>query len=185
MQHFFRAVSWKSKYNIAFKSLSEGEHQFDFQVDGKFFEHFEGSLVDNGDIYIKIILEKRSTFLKLHFKIKGWVELMCDRCLENYLQKIKHKTELFVKFGEKEFEEGENIIWVLPDDYQINLAQLIYEYVTLSIPLRHIHQKNEKGERECNKEMLKKLKKYLQAQKEEEVSTDPRWDALKKIGNNN
>jgi uncharacterized metal-binding protein YceD (DUF177 family) len=185
LQHFFRTVSWKSKYDIAFKGLTEGLHEFEFQIDDKFFEHFEESQVENGEVTIKAVLEKRSAFLKLHLKIKGKVELQCDRCLENYRQKIKQKTDFFVKFGEKEFEEGENVIWILPEENHLNLAQLIYEYVILSIPLRHVHPKNENGERECNKEMLNKLKNYMVSQNDEEVSTDPRWDALKKLGNNN
>jgi len=184
LQHFFRAVSWKTKYDIAFKGLPEGEHNYNFQINGKFFEHFEGSLVDNGEADIKVILEKRSAFLKLHLKIKGWVELMCDRCLDNYKQKIKQKTEIFVKFGEQEFEEGENVIWILPEEHNINLAQIIYEYTMLSIPLRHVHPKKKDGKRECNKEMLKKLKNYMRT-KEEEEQTDPRWDALKNLENNN
>ncbi len=185
LQHFFRIVSWKSKYNIEFKGLKEGLHGFEFEIDNKFFEHFEGSLVDNGDVTIKVLLEKRSTFIKLHLKINGWLELTCDRCLEKFRQKIKHKTELFVKFGEKEFEEGENIVWVLPEEHFISLAQPIYEYVTLSIPLRHVHPKNKNGKRACNKEMLAKLKNYMYTKtEEEEQTTDPRWDALKKLNNN-
>jgi uncharacterized metal-binding protein YceD (DUF177 family) len=178
-------VGWKSKYDVAFKGLTEGLHEFEFQINGKFFGHFEASLVDNGEVSTKVILEKRSTFIKLHFKIKGWVELMCDRCLENYRQKIKHKTDIFVKFGEQEFEDGENVIWILPEEHQINLAQLIYEYVILSIPLRHVHPKNENGKRNCNKEMLDKLKNYMHTTDEDETDVDPRWDVLKKLGNNN
>ncbi|WP_158866617.1 YceD family protein [Maribellus comscasis] len=180
-------MNWKTKYNIAFKGLSEGEHKFEFQVDGRFFEHFEGSLVDNGEAEIKVTLEKRSAFLKLHIKIKGWVELVCDRCLDNYQQKIKHKTEIFVKFGEQEFEDGENVIWVLPEEHHISLAQIFYEYIMLSIPLRHVHPKNDDGKRECNKEMLKKLKDYMSfpAEEEEQQQIDPRWEALRKLGNNN
>ncbi len=185
MQHFFRTVSWISKYDIAFKGLAEGLHEFDFQIDDKFFEHFEESLVDNGEVMVKVILEKRSAFLKLHFKIKGWLELTCDRCLENYRQKIKNKAEIFVKFGEKEFEEGENVIWILPEEHQINLAQLIYEYVSLSIPLRQVHPKDENGIRGCDIEMIEKLKKYTHTADDEESGTDPRWDALKNLGNNN
>lgn len=185
MQHFFRNVSWLSKYDIAFKGLAEGQHEFDYQIDDKFFEHFEGSLVDNGNVTVKVILEKRSAFLKLHLKIKGWLELTCDRCLENYQQKIKNSAEIFVKFGEKEFEEGENVIWVLPEENQLNVAQIIYEYVSLSIPLRHIHPKDENGHRDCNIEMVEKLKKYTHSAKEVKAPTDPRWNALKNLDNNN
>ncbi len=187
MHHFFRIVSWKSKYNIEFKGLVEGQHDFEFEVDNTFFEHFENSLVDNGDVTVNVQLEKRSAFIKLHFKIKGWIELTCDRCLDTYRQKIKSKTELFVKFGEKKFEEGENLIWVLPEEHHIDLTQTLYEYITLSIPLRHVHPKNKDGKRDCNKEMLDKLKNYMHIDKgeEEKPTTDPRWDALKNLGNNN
>lgn len=183
MQHFFRIVSWKSKYNIEFKGLKEGEHEFEFEVDNTFFVHFEESLVNNGKLVASVILEKRSAFIKLHLKIKGWLELTCDRCLDKYHQKIKNKTEIFVKFGEKEFEDGENVIWILSDEHSLNLAQFIYEYISLSIPLRHVHPKNNEGKRNCNAEMLQKLKQYTIV--EEEVKTDPRWDVLKNLENNN
>lgn len=186
MRHFFLIVSWKSKYNIEFKGLKEGLHDFEYKIDNTFFEHFKESLVDHGDIDVNVTLEKRSAFLKIHLKIKGWLELTCDRCLELYRQKVKQKAELFVKFGEKDFEDGENVIWLLPEEHHINLAQIIYEYVTLSIPLRHIHPKNKEGKRECNTEMLKRLKSYMQPEAEEEkIPSDPRWDALKNLKNNN
>ena len=181
MQHFFRIVSWKSKYNIEYKGLKEGQHDFEFEVEDTFFAHFEESLIKDGEVYIKATLEKRSAFLKLHLKIKGWVELSCDRCLENYPQKIKQKTELFVKFGESEYEEGENVVWVLTEEHHLNLTQTIYEYVSLSIPLRHVHPKNKEGKRKCNKKMLAKLKNYMHIENVEEEITDPRWDALKNL----
>ncbi len=178
-------MSWKSKYNIEFKGLEEGLHDYKIEIDNTFFEHFEESLVDNGEITVKITLEKRSAFLKIHLKIKGWLELTCDRCLDKYKQRVKQKTEFFVKFGEKEYEEGENVIWVLPQEHHINLAQIIYEYTMLSIPLRHVHPKNKDGKRECNKEMLKNLKNYMHTENDEaETITDPRWDALKNLNNN-
>jgi uncharacterized metal-binding protein YceD (DUF177 family) len=173
------------KYNVEFKGLNEGLHDFEFEVDNKFFEHFEESLVENGKIKVKVILEKRSSFMKLHFKIKGWLELTCDRCLENYHEPIKYETEMFVKFGENKIDEGENVIWITPEDYQINLAQIIYEFVTLSIPLRHVHPKNSDGKRDCNNEMLKRLKNYTHPENEDKKIIDPRWDALRRLENNN
>ncbi len=185
MQFFFGIVSWKTKYNIEFKGLKEGLHDFEFEVDNKFFEHFEESLAENGDLLIKVVLEKRSSFMKLHFDINGWLELNCDRCLENYQQPIFNETELFIKYSENEFDEGENVIWIKPDEDRINLAQIIYEYVTLSIPLRHIHPKKSNGSRDCNKEMLEKLKNYMHPESEIQAKTDPRWDALRNLANNN
>jgi len=185
LQNFFRNVSWKMKYNIDFKGLNEGLHDFEFEVDNKFFEHFEESQVENGKVTIKVVLEKRSSFMKLHFKIDGWLELTCDRCIEYYEQPIENEAEIFVKFGENEFDDGESVIWINPEEHQINLAQIIYEYVTLSIPLRHVHPKNSEGKRNCNKEMLERLKNYTHHENDNNITTDPRWDALKRLENNN
>jgi len=182
LQHFFRTMGWKTKYNIEFKGLKEGLHKFEFEVQDAFFEHFEQSFVDIGDIVVKVKLEKRSSFLKLFFNLKGWVELTCDRCLEKYRQRVKHKSELFVKFGESNYEDDE-IIYVLPEEHQINLAQLIYEYVVLSIPVRHVHPKIN-GKSGCNREMLEALKKYDSNPEENEENSDPRWEALKNWNNN-
>lgn len=184
---FFRNVSWETKYNIEFKGLKEGVHDFEFEVNDQFFAHFEESPVNNGELAVKVMLEKRSTFLKLELDLTGWMMLTCDRCLELYKQPVENNTEIFVKFGEERTgnDEEDNIIWLSTDDHQVNLVHIIYEYAVLSIPLRHVHPKNSEGKRACNPEMIAKLKKYTQPAKDEEVKTDPRWDALRKLGNYN
>jgi uncharacterized protein len=182
-------VGWRTKYNIEFKGLKEGLHDYNFEVDNTLFEHFEESPVEVGAVNVTVQLEKRSSFLKLNLHITGWVELTCDNCLEAYQQAVDLETEQFVKFGEEtEFEEGDNVIWVLPEEHAINLAQVIYEYTILSIPIRHVHP-NETGENSCDPEMLEKLNEYMPrenedtAEKDEEI--DPRWAALKNLKNNN
>jgi len=185
-------VSWKTKYNIEFKGLKEGLHDYEFDIDNKFFAHFEESLVDVGALTAKVQLEKRSSFLKVKLHLKGWVELTCDNCLEAYHQNIENDTDLFVKFGEEtEFDEGDNVIWVLPEEHAINLAHVIYEYIILSIPLRHVHPNSsaDGGENSCNPEMLKKISEYSHHDDVEdennEENIDPRWAALKNLRNNN
>ncbi len=182
LQHFFRTMGWSTKYNLEFKGLKEGLHEFEFEVQDAFFEHFEQGLVNKGRVQVKVTLEKRSLFMKLFFDLKGQIELVCDRCLENYQQKLKKSYELFVKFGDNESDDDE-IIWILPEEYKINLAQLIYEYIILSIPLKQVHPDNKNGESGCNKEMLEKLEK-LKLREEKNETIDPRWSALKNWNNN-
>ena len=177
--HFFRIMDWRKAYDLEYKGLNEGQHEFNFEVHETFFEHFEQGLVDVGNVVVKVILEKRSAFLKLYFNLSGWVELTCDRCLDNYRQVINHKSTFFVKFGENEYEDDE-IIWVLPDEHRINLAQLIYEYIILSIPIRHVHPE----EKMCNAKMLDTLKKHERRSDATENKNDPRWAQLKNWKNN-
>lgn len=172
-----------SKYDIAYKGLKEGKHQFEYQIDDKFFELFDVSLVQKATVTVNVTFEKRSTLLALLFKLKGTVELTCDRCLENYDQPIKQKAELFVKFGEAEFEEGDDVLWVSPDEHQINIAQVLYEYVILSIPIKHVHPDDKNGNSTCKEEMIEQINKYSCIEKEEEP--DQRWEELKKLKNNN
>lgn len=178
-------MGWKSKYNIEFKGLKEGLHEFDFEVNDLFFEHFEDTLVEKGDVKVLVLFEKRKTFLKMHFKVSGNVELVCDRCLEPYLQDICHESDIFVKFGDEAGDDSsENVIWVLPEEHQVNVAQLIYEFIVLSVPLRQVHPINKTGTRDCNPEMIAKLKELAISSKTKENSDDPRWDKLKNLNNN-
>lgn len=173
-------MGWISQYDLEFKGLTEGYHKFSYDVEDKFFGHFDQDIVSIGKLKIEVILEKRSTFLKLFFNIKGWVELTCDRCLELYQQQIVHKDEILVKFGETDSINDDEIMWVMPGDHKLNLAQLIYEFIAVSIPLKHIHPSLKNGEYGCNREMIKKLKQY-RPQKNEISEPDPRWEALKNI----
>ena len=173
-------MGWITKYDIEFKGLKEGIHEFEYEIENEFFEHFDSEFVTVGALLVQVYLEKRSTFLKLNFYLKGWVGLTCDRCLEQYRQDIIHKDEIFVKFSESVDQSDDKIIWVPTGEHNLNIARLIYEYIVISIPLRHVHPEDENGESTCNGEMIKKLEDYS-CPAHNKVESDPRWDSLKNI----
>jgi uncharacterized protein len=181
LQHFF-AVEKLSTYNIAFKGLAEGTHVFDYKIGNTFFDLFENSLVEQADVNVKIMLEKRNTFISLNISLTGTVRLICDRCLDWYDQPVKNMADLFIKFGDIQFNDGDDVIWLHPDDYQFNVAQIIYEYISLSVPLKHIHPSPKEGKTGCNPEMLKKLEEFSHPS---EKKSDERWKQLKNLLNNN
>ena len=171
-----------SLYNIAFKGLKEGKHDFNYHIGHTFFELFENSLMDEADIKVRITLEKRNTFMSLDLVLKGEVKLTCDRCLDLYAQVVHHKAGLIIKFGEDISEDGDDVLWLHPDDYQINVSQIIYEYICLSIPLKHLHPADKEGKSGCNPDMLMKIKEYTMHPAKK---ADSRWDQLKHFLNNN
>jgi uncharacterized protein len=186
LQNFFNpAVKYLSKYEIAFKGLKEGNHQFDFELDDKFFDKFESSEVKKGSLKAKVLLTKQSTLMILEFTVKGTVELMCDRCLDQYNQKVNNTSKLFVKFGIEEEELSDDVIVVSFEDHQINVAQFLYELVVLGLPIKHVHP-NKKGESTCNPEMIKKLDEYLVNDDSNDIEepVDERWSELKKLLDN-
>lgn len=174
-------MNYLSQYTIPFSGLKEGKHLFDFSADHRFFAGFEESEIEKGSVNIQVELEKRTTYLRLKFMLQGEVELICDRCLETYSQPIESTYPMLVKFSETETDDGDEVIYIHPGAYQVDVAKLIYEFIVLSIPIRHVHPDNEEGKSLCDPEMLQKLDEYKATDLPEIDPIDPRWNDLKKI----
>ena len=156
---------------IPFKGLSAGTHRYLFEIDQSFFESFEYFESEKGNLDIEVELIKESSLLDFHFYIQGFVELVCDRCLEHFDEQIDGKFRLIVKFGETFAEESDEVIVVPLNENIIYLRQYIFEFINLSLPIKRVHH----NKNDCNPDMIKKLQNH------EEQKNDPRWDALKNI----
>ena len=175
-------MNWLSQYTIQFSGLSEGMHLFDFSADKRFFAEFEESEIEEGSVQIRVELEKRSTYLRLNFLVSGEVELICDRCLEKYMQLIENQYPMLVKFSDTETDDTDEVIYLHSGDYQVSVANLIYEFIVLSIPIRHVHPDDEDGNSLCDPEMLKKIDEYKAIGSDDNPDDiDPRWNDLRKI----
>ncbi len=164
------------KYKISFSGLQIGHHSFDFQINDQFFESFEKSKVHKGNLDLKVEMDKSETMIQLHFNFKGEVVVECDRCLDEFTYPLEFSEMLIVKFGYKTHEEeSEDILVIDLNEYEINIAQYIYEYISLSLPMQNIHPDVD-GISTCNPEFLKN---FDQQEIENEQDMDPIWDALK------
>ena len=170
------------EFNIPFVGLKEGNHLFEYQIDNTFFEHFNFEDFNEATINITVTFIKKSTLLELNFKASGSVNVPCDVSGEDFNQQIEGELPLIVKFGHEFNDEGDEIIVLPHEAYQINVAQYVYELVVLSVPSKRIHPQVLDGTMES--ETLKKLEELETKQNnivEEESSTDPRWDKLKDL----
>ncbi len=164
-----------NQYDIQFSGLKPGKHDFEFEIDRKFFESIEYSEIKEGKVNVALEFEKHSTMLVLSFVLKGEVEVPCDRCGEDFLLPLSAQQRLIVKFGDHATEEAEDVITVHRNESEINVAHFIYEYIILALPQKRVHP-----EGKCNKEALKRLEK-LEEETNKNKNTDPRWDGLKNI----
>lgn len=169
-------------YNIAFKGLAIGKHGYEYQIGKKFFEIFNGNIAENGDVDVKLELEKSNAFMVLWFDVKGTVKIQCDRCLELFDQPVESQNKVFVKYGEETLDDGDDVIWIAADESHINVAKLIYDFIILSIPIKHVHPDDTEGNSLCNPEMLEKLNAMsVKENKDKKPDIDPRWDELRKL----
>ena len=169
-------------YTIQFVGLKLGKHHFDYQIGIEFFEHFEYDEFNAVNINVDLLFDKKSTFLELNFKVKGVVNVNCDTTNEPYDQAVKGEFDLVVKFGEQYNDENEDILIIPHGEYEINVAQYIYELVILSMPTKCVHPGIADGT--LQSDILKKLEELSPKGLEEKEKTediDPRWNTLKKL----
>jgi uncharacterized metal-binding protein YceD (DUF177 family) len=172
------------EYDIGYKGLKDGNHTFDYTIDADFFALFENALYENAQVEVHIDLKKDQQMMILDFDFSGSVTSVCDNCLESVDIPVDYQTKLYVKFGEMYDEPSEEIIVLPREEHELNVAQILYDLVVTSMPIRHLHPFDEDGNRICNPEMVQKLSEYLvdaDEDSDEESDSDPRWDELKKL----
>ena len=196
-------VRSNTDYIVDFENLkSVSRQELTFHLTDDFFALSDEFSIKNGDVDVKVLLEKISFghFL-LSFEIEGELIVPCDRCLDDvevYVETeetFKVRYVMDVQIGNEIFsssEQDDEFDFTLPDgETKLDLTWTMYELIELAIPLQHIH-----SDGECNLEMEQILLEHLAVLPGEEdgdaecsdtdtQSTDPRWDALKKISNNN
>jgi uncharacterized metal-binding protein YceD (DUF177 family) len=169
------------EYLIPFIGLKIGKHQFDYQLDNTFFSNFDYDEFNEASVKVSVVLEKKSTMLTLEIKHKGTVNVPCDVSGEEFDLAIKGKLNLIVKFGDTYNDEHEELLILPHGEFQVNVAQYIYESIVLSVPLRRIHPGVKDG---SLKEVIEKLEALAPKENKESVQKndiDPRWENLKKL----
>ncbi|MCD8290871.1 MAG: DUF177 domain-containing protein [Prevotella sp.] len=167
-------------FKIDLKNLNEENTRFNFNLDDSFFEAIGGCEVNSGKISVALNVHKGSSFFELCFHLEGIVNIPCDICLDMMEQPVCADNQLTVKLGEEYSEDGDYIT-VEKNDGTLDVSWPIYEFVALSIPIKHVHEQGK-----CNKEMLKILEEHSAAHgdnSKEKAERDTRWRELEKLKN--
>lgn len=167
-------------FTINYASLNDGEHDFDFFIDDKFFEHFEYSLIKIASVKVNLQMCKFLDSLQLTFDISGTVNVACDVCLDNFDLEIKSDELINYKIVQNiPDDDNSSIIYITEGESSIHLADTLYELISLSLPIRKVHPDDEDGFSTCNKKMLEYLE--LKDSSDTKKSSNPIWDELKKL----
>ena len=190
-------------YKVDLKNMSADVQTFEYKLDNVFFSNIGGDDVQKGKLIVNLTVKKIPTMFEFNFQIEGTIVIPCDRCLDNMDFAVITNNRLIVKLGKEYAEESDEIIIIPEEEGEINLAWFIYEFIVLTIPIKHIHAPGK-----CNKVMTSKLKKHspknsddddedddfdsieedediIISDEEDRSSLDPRWDALKGLIDDN
>ena len=162
---------------IPFAGLKTGEHVFEYVIDDSFFKGRGYSEIQHAKINTQAALTKGTNLLVFDVKMEGAINVMCDRCGENFDFPVWGERKLIVSLTNDRFDEGDDIISIPFESSEIDISQYLYEYIILLLPQRRIHPDNAAGESGCNPEALKMLKKFSEEKQEKKI--DPIWEELK------
>ena len=127
----------------------------EYAISSNLFEEVENSIVKGGDLTASVTVSSCSLGLDLKFKIKGKAIVECDYCLDDMTIDIDNDEKLKIQFADRNEDTGDTV-YITQDTTKIDLWPFIYDFITLAVPLTHVHP-----EGQCNKEMLEKLSKYM------------------------
>lgn len=184
--------------------MPEGTQEFAYHLDKQFFVNMESADVHDADLDVKLTVVHKHDIYNLAFHITGTVTLICDRCLDDLILPIDVTYDVAVKYGD-DYDETDELLIIPETDLTLNVSYMIYDTVSLAIPLKHVHPMGK-----CNRAMSALLRKHRAVKDDEDVElaetligemeamdddatadggvsdsdaapTDPRWDGLKKL----
>ena len=177
-------MSRRREFEIAFVGLKPGVHEYNYSIDDKFFEPFEQQDFRKCKAHVKLLLDKKSSFMQLKFEVGGSMEVICDRCNNNLPLELWDEFNITVKMVEdpelmNSQEDDPDMYYIAQGDSHIDLANWIYEFINLSLPMQKTCQYEKMDGPFCNVAALDLLKKL--EPEENIVKENPIWKGLEKF----
>jgi uncharacterized metal-binding protein YceD (DUF177 family) len=175
------------KYRLDLFNLKIQAYNYTFEVDDDFFNAFETDMVEGGKLSVELKLSKSETMIQLHFSIQGSVCLICDRSLEGFDYPINTQEKLILKYGETAEQVDDNLEIITTSTTEINLAQYIYEFILVNVPMKKLHPRFQENDNDelytliYSSETDTNIPTDTTTTQSQETETDPRWSALKNL----
>jgi uncharacterized metal-binding protein YceD (DUF177 family) len=173
----------KREFEIPFVGLKPGIHEYEYQVTDKFFEAYQEQEFNHCNAHGKLYLEKKAGFMMCKFEVGGTVEVTCDRCGNNLPIELWDEFNIVVKLVDdpdvmNDQEEDPDVYYISRGETHLHIADWIYEFINLSIPMQRMCKIDEIGGPHCNKEVLEMLKRM---DKDSQAENNSIWKGLEKF----
>lgn len=176
----------RKQFDLDIYKLSNKKHYYEFDIDDRFFESFDDSLIQHGKLRVNLILDKTLTMIVADFSLKGIIELICDRSLDEFDYPVETEKQLIFKFGDQFEELSDEIILIPRESQKLDVSQYIYEFVGLEVPMKKLHPRYLQEE-DDEAEQTKFIYSTKKVESKEDYSEDPEniWEKLKNLKDNN
>ncbi len=187
------------QFSIPVKGLRYGVYDYNFHIDRSFFECFEASPVEDGNVNVHLRFDKQPGMFVLDLDIEGTVKTECDRCLAPIDLPIADQHSFVVKFSADDEIDDDDVVYIHPDTQKFDVAPYVYEYVVLAIPMVRTYDCENDPNVECDRDLVEQYMLHEspeaeappdagQDDEEEEEgrgAPDPVWEVLKNLKHDN
>jgi len=174
----------RREFEIAFVGLKPGIHEYNYVINDKFFEIFQQQDFRNCEANVRLLLDKKNSFMLLKFEIGGTLEVTCDRCSNNLPLELWDEFNITVKMVEEPElmngqEDDPDVYYISRNEGHIDVSNWIYEFINLSLPMQKTCNYEKMNGPYCN-EIARELLQRSQPDKKEEKN-NPIWKGLEKF----
>lgn len=140
-------------YVIRLAELRNGSNEYSFRIGKAFFDYFECGMVNGADLSATVVLEKSGTCIRLRCAVSGNVVVPCDRCLDDLTLPVDFAVDYTVKFIKGAEEEwGDDFIILPSEETELDMKQMIYDYVIIGLPVQKVHDI-----KDCNPDVVSRI----------------------------
>lgn len=177
-------MSRRREFEIAFVGLKPGVHEYNYVINDKFFEAFQQQDFRHCKANVKLVLDKKSSFMLLKFEIGGPIEVTCDRCNNSLPLDLWDEFNITVKMVEEPElmngqEEDPDVYYISRNESHFDISNWIYEFINLSLPMQKTCGYEKMNGPHCNATAMEILKKL--EPEETEIKENPIWKGLEKF----
>jgi len=172
------AIVDTQKLQFDIQEIPEGASSKTAHLPGDYFPLDDEATLINADV--EITFYRTDHFIKVSFSLTADVELICDRCLESFTEKVNGSFDILFQPGDVvESDTVQSAVRQIPaDDLIIDINEEVRDTVMLNVPVKKIHPKyiDEDG-----KPTEYETARFGDIPDEDEEKIDPRWEKLKKL----
>jgi uncharacterized metal-binding protein YceD (DUF177 family) len=127
-----------NQYVINLRDQKTDQATYQWELDDNFFSAVEATTVHKGKVNAMLTVRRTAGAFELMFKLTGVLILPCDHCYEDMEQPIETEETLKAKLGDEYDDDGE-LVTVPYTEGVLDVSWLMYEFIALQIPMRHVH----------------------------------------------
>lgn len=168
-------------YTIPHIGLKKEVHTFEYQLNKEFFQKYENELLSDAEVMVRVLFDKTAMPYILDFRVDGTMQADCDKCAARIPIHLTGDFRVYVKFvNDDNVLEDEllEILFIHPDDPEIDVETFLYDFVNLSVPYSRKCE-DPANTPLCDQQVLALLNQLRKP--DDEPTTDPRWEKLNKL----